>query len=447
MKRITFLAILSYFLMGCGGGKETVPEISVSEDLIASSLIQQEGERPTISPETLSPKVPPQKIISSSKAAPKVSAPKKIQPVVKKEKPVLKPQAVDIKKTPVVKTQVKEQIPQKDTTQIVASEPQKKPVSAKPVEVVTIEKTETPVEQQKSVPAGSIIMQNISFDDIYFETGEWAMPSATFNSNYYVTLGKLVKALRTDPDIKIRISGYTDHEGSEQYNYELSQKRSVTFGKLLLDFFPPEMRTDIAQRIEINPVGSREILVESNNKIRRILNRRVSFELFYGDLKNNPYAAYIDYKPAKISRAATTPSTSVKTSHPSSRVASIQQKLYDKATLLFSQKRYNESIDIYEEIIQINRDHSLADNAQFWIGEALYYQKRYPEALQAYQKVFGIGNRNKAASAQMRLGYCYFRMNQFDQSMAEFQKVIKNYPKATEEIRRAEILLSKIRLN
>jgi len=434
MKRITFLIILSYFLMGCGGGKETVPEISVSEDLIARSLVQQEGERPTISPETLSPKVPPQKIISSSKAAPKVSTPKKVQRVVKKEKPVLKPQ-------------VKEQIPQKDTTQIVASEPQKKPVSAKPVEVVTIEKTETPLKLQKTIPAGSIRMQSLSFDDIYFETGEWAMPSATFNSNYYVTLGKLLKALRTDPDIKIRISGYTDHEGSEQYNYELSQKRSVTFGKLLLDFFPPEMRTDIAQRIEINPVGSGEILVESTNKIRRVLNRRVSFELFYGDLKNNPYAAYMDYKPAKISRAATTPSTSAKTSYPSSRVASIQQKLYDKATLLFNQKRYNESIDIYEEIIQINRDHSLADNAQFWIGEALYYQKQYPEALQAYQQVFGMGNRNKAASAQMRLGYCYFRMNQLDQSAAEFRKVIQNYPKATEEIRRAEMLLSKIRSN
>jgi len=375
-----------------------------------------------------------------------VSAPKKVQRAVKKEKPVSKPQAAGIKKTSVVKTQVKKQIPQKDTTPIIALEPQKKPVSAKPVEVVTTEKTETPLEQQKTIPAGSIRVQNLTFDDIYFETGEWAMPSATFNSNYYVTLGKLVKALRTDPDIKIRISGYTDHEGSEQYNYELSQKRSVTFGKLLLDFFPPEMRTDIAQRIEINPVGSGEILVESANKIRRILNRRVSFELFYGDLKNNPYAAYMDYKPAKISRAAT-PSTPAKTSHPSSRVASIQQKLYDKATLLFNQKRYNESIDIYEEIIQINKQHPLADNAQFWIGEALYYQKQYPEALQAYQQVFGIGNRNKAASAQMRLGYCYFRMNQLDQSAAEFRKVIQNYPKATEEIRRAEMLLSKIRSN
>jgi len=446
MKRVTFLVILSYFLLGCGGVKETVPEMSVSEDLIAHSLVQQKGERPTTSPETLSPKVPPQKIISSSKAAPKVSAPKKVQRVVKKEKPVSKPQAADIKKTAVVKTQIKEQILQKDTTQIVASELQKEPVSAKPVEVVTIEKTETPLEQQKTIPAGSIIMQNISFDDIYFETGEWAMPSATFNSNYYVTLGKLVKALRTDPDIKIRISGYTDHEGSEQYNYELSQKRAVTFGKLLLDFFPPEMRTDIAQRIEINPAGSGEILVESANKIRRILNRRVSFELFYGDLKNNPYAAYMDYKPAKISRAAR-PSTPAKTSQPSNRIASIQQKIYDKATLLFNQKRYNESIDIYEEIIQINRDHSLADNAQFWIGEALYYQKQYPEALQAYQQVFGMGDRNKEASAQMRLGYCYFRMNQFDQSAAEFRKVIQNYPKATEEIRRAEMLLSKIRSN
>lgn len=433
MRRITFLVILSYFLMGCGGGKETVPEISVSEEQIASSLVQQKGERPTISPETLSPKVPPQKIISSSKAAPKVSAPKKVQRAVKKEKPVSKPQAAGIKKTSVVKTQVKKQIPQK------------KPASAKPVEVVTIEKTETPLEKQKTIPAGSIRMQNLTFDDIYFETGEWAMPSATFNSNYYVTLGKLVKALRTDPDIKIRISGYTDHEGSEQYNYELSQKRSVTFGKLLLDFFPPKMRTDIAQRIEINPVGSGDILVESTNKIRRVLNRRVSFELFYGDLKNNPYAAYMDYKPAKISRAATTPSTSAKTSYPSSRVASIQQKLYDKATLLFNHKRYNESIDIYEEIIQINRDHSLADNAQFWIGEALYYQKQYPEALQAYQQVFGMGNRNKEASAQMRLGYCYFRMNQLDQSVAEFRKVIQNYPKATEEIRRSELVLSKIK--
>ncbi len=86
MRRITFLVILSYFLMGCGGGKETVPEISVSEEQIASSLVQQKGERPTISPETLSPKVPPQKIISSSKAAPKVSAPKKVQRAVKKKK-------------------------------------------------------------------------------------------------------------------------------------------------------------------------------------------------------------------------------------------------------------------------------------------------------------------------------------------------------------------------
>ncbi|MBU4444646.1 tetratricopeptide repeat protein, partial [bacterium] len=142
---------------------------------------------------------------------------------------------------------------------------------------------------------------------------------------------------------------------------------------------------------------------------------------------------------------ATTPSTSVKTSPPSSRVASIQQKLYDKAMLLFNQKRYNESIDIYEEIIQINREHSLVDNAYFWIGEALYYQKQYPEALQAYQQVFGVGDRNKEASAQMRLGYCYFRMNQFDQSVAEFRKVIQNYPKASEEIRRSELVLSKIK--
>ncbi|MBU4445330.1 tetratricopeptide repeat protein [bacterium] len=440
MKQITFLVILSYFLMGCGGGKETVPEISVSEDQIAHSLVQQEGERPTISPETLSPKVPPQKIISSSKAVPSIAAPKEIKPA--EPEPVVTEEIVKkdtVAAAPLVKVV---QAPKDTVVAVVKETIQVAEEIAAPVADII----ERPAEPVSTVPAGNFHIQNLSFDDIYYDDKS-TMPSSTFNSNYYVTLGKIIKALRSDPEIKVRISGYTDFEGSEKYNYQLSEKRAKTFGKILFELFPVEMQNEIAQRIEINPVGSREILVESTNKIRRIFNRRVSFELFYGDLKNNPYAAYMDYKPAKISRAAATPSTSVKTSHPSSKVASIQQKLYDKAMLLFNQKRYNESIDIYEEIIQINRDHSLADNAQFWIGEALYYQKQYPEALQAYQKVFGAGDGNKEAAAQMRLGYCHFRMNQFDQSAAEFRKVIQNYPKATEEIRRAEMLLSKIRSN
>jgi len=115
--------------------------------------------------------------------------------------------------------------------------------------------------------------------------------------------------------------------------------------------------------------------------------------------------------------------------------------------MLFNQNRYNESIEIFDEIVAIDPRNSLTDNAYFWIGEALYYQNRYTDALQTYQKVFGAGDGNKEAAAQMRLGYCYFRLNQFDQAMIEFRKVINNYPDAPEEIRRSELVLSKIKNN
>ncbi|HCK98494.1 MAG TPA: hypothetical protein DHW42_00090 [Candidatus Marinimicrobia bacterium] len=399
MKRIVLLFAIGYLLIGCGGGKEAVPESGVSEDVIVQSLEQQDGGRPAILPETLSPKIPPQKVISSS--------------------------AKTIEVTPAPKEDVKivEDQPA-DTTEIA--------VDIKPP-VIEEEPVTTPQETVgEPVSPELIALQTISFDDIYFESGEWAMPSSKFSSNYYVTLGKLVKILKTDPNVKIRISGYTDSQGSKENNYKIAEKRALTFGKLLVELFPEEKRMEIAERIEINPVGSSDPLVESKNVMRRMLNRRVSFELFYGDLENKSYTMYLDSKPVAASTRA------VKSA------SSIQKKLYDKALALFNQKRYAESMEIFEEIIQIDKTHSLADNAQFWAGECLYYQKRYPEALKAYQLVFGLGDRNKEAYAQLRLGYCYFRMNQSEQAVAEIRKVSSNYPKATEENRKAEMLLSKI---
>jgi TolA-binding protein len=181
------------------------------------------------------------------------------------------------------------------------------------------------------------------------------------------------------------------------------------------------------------------LLVETPNNARRMLNRRVSFELFYGGLHNNPYSQYMDIKTVSTAAQKVKPATST-----SSESLSIQQKLYAKAMALFEQKRYNESIDIFDEILQIDKKHPLADNAQFWIGEALYYQGRYQEALQVYQQVFGLGNRNKEAYAQLRLGYCYLRMGNKERAVVELKKVLQNYSRFPEEVNRAEMVLSKI---
>lgn len=429
MKRITCLVLFTIYLFSCGGGGQTVQDVSPQEEKIARSLVVQEGERPKIDPGVLNPKVPPQKIISSAKAAPNVAAPKEIKPVKSPE---------PIEKDTVAVVAAEEKVVPKDTFAVVSE------LSAETSE--ELEEVVAPVadivEESEPLESSGISerfpLRNIAFDDIYFDNKS-QLPSSTFNSNYYVTLGKIVKALRSDPEVKVRISGYTDFEGSEQYNYDLSEKRALTFAKILLDLFPADMQADIAQRIEINPKGSSDLLVNSKNKARRALNRRVSFELFFGDLQNNPYSVYIH------SVAAATPTVRKSSTGSSVSSHSIQQKLYDKAMMLFNQKRYSEAIDIFGEIITIDAKHSLVDNAYFWIGEALYYQGRYSEALEKYRQVFTSGDGNKGAAAQMRLGYCYFRLNQLDQAVVEFRKVISNYPNASEEIRRSKMVLSKIK--
>ncbi|HDP67188.1 MAG TPA: tetratricopeptide repeat protein [Candidatus Marinimicrobia bacterium] len=432
MKRLTILLIGSIYLLNCGGGKEAVSDISAREDIIARSIIQQQGERPDINPETLNPKVPPQKIISSSQKTPVVAVakPKEVQPEAAPSAQTKPPVKADTVAT------VTETVKKTEPADMIRTAIQDTVKAAEEAAVVTV--VEEPATLQTGAPSGDFLLQKLTFDDIYFEEKS-AMPSTTFNSNYYVTIGKIVKALRSDPEVKVRISGHTDYEGNEQLNYELSEQRATTFAKILVDLFPAEMQADIAQRIEIIPEGANELLVESRNKARRTLNRRVSFELFYGDLQNNPYAVYMSAPPKRTTASA------VPSLRASQAATSIQQKLYDKAMMLFNQKRYNEAIDIFEEILVIDPSHSLVDNAHFWIGEAYYYQGRYSEALNEYHKVFGAGNANKEAAAQMRLGYCYFRLNKLDQAVIEFRKVIENYPNASEEIRRSNLVLSKIR--
>ncbi len=441
MKQLILIISCSFLWLSCGGVKETVQISGVTEDDIARRLVQQEGERPIINPESLPAKIPPPKIVTAAKPteiAPAIPKPVSVAPA--KAKAEVKVPLADTTKLVAVTSKAIDTVAVKTPSAAVVSQPQVV-VSAPPVTKMPAEPQEIPVQTSPELgPSKELIFQNLSFDDIYFNSGEWAMPSSSFNSNYYVTLGKLVKALKADPEIKIRISAYTDNEGNAQSEYQIAQKRALTFGKLLIELFPPDKRWGIAERIEINPVGSAELLVETPNNARRMLNRRVSFELFYGELRNNPYSQYMDTKTISAAAPKVKPATGT-----SSESLSIQQKLYDKAMVLFEQKRYNESIDIFDEILQIDKKHPLADNAQFWIGEALYYQGRYQEALQVYQQVFGLGNRNKEAYAQVRLGYCYLRMGNKERAVEELKKVLQNYSRFPEEVKRAEMVLSKIR--
>ncbi|MDD5062556.1 MAG: tetratricopeptide repeat protein, partial [Candidatus Marinimicrobia bacterium] len=61
--------------------------------------------------------------------------------------------------------------------------------------------------------------------------------------------------------------------------------------------------------------------------------------------------------------------------------------------------------------------------------------------MNAYQKVFELGDKNKSAYAQLRLGYCYNKLNQPDLAITAWEKVIRDYPDAVEEVTKAKKVL------
>lgn len=276
---------------------------------------------------------------------------------------------------------------------------------------------------------------SIIFNDIYFDFGRYEKPSETVKPDYLVPLNKVVKVLKSDEEVKVRLYGYTDSAGSEEFNKTLAEKRAATVGKLIINYFTSEEQGKIADRIEIVPIGEEKPLAEGPIEYRNVINRRVSIELFYGDMKGESLSEYLkseeEIKKVSSSKEPTKPK-------------SPQEILYENALKFFENKQYDKAIMTFEEILSIDSKHSLADNAQWWIGEAYYFQGRYGSALSAYKKVFGLGDRNKEAYAQLRIGYCLLKLNQKDKAIEEFKKVTSNYPNAKEEIDKARRVLARI---
>jgi TolA-binding protein len=296
-------------------------------------------------------------------------------------------------------------------------------------------------EEEREKIQESPLVQKIAFDDIYFDFGKYEKPSETIKPDYLVPLGKVVEALKYDEEVKVRLYGHADSIGSEIFNKALSEKRAATVGKLVINYFTSENQGGIADRIELFPIGEEKPLARGPIEYQNAINRRVSIELFYGDVKGKSLSKYLKSE-EEIKKVSNLRGRETVTK--SKRSRSPQENLYTNALQFFENKQYDKAIMTFEEILSIDAKHSLADNAQWWIGEAYYFQGKYGSALSAYRNVFGLGDGNKEAYAQLRIGYCFLKLNQKDKAVEEFKKVTLHYPDAKEEVEKASRILEKI---
>jgi len=105
------------------------------------------------------------------------------------------------------------------------------------------------------------------------------------------------------------------------------------------------------------------------------------------------------------------------------------EELYNKAMKLLKGGEVGQAILEFEKYIREFPHSELADNAQYWIGEAYYAQKEFSRALMEFQKVLTHFPRgDKVPDALYKIALSYLEMGQKEKARAELKKLISQHP-------------------
>ena len=114
-------------------------------------------------------------------------------------------------------------------------------------------------------PGKEIILQNIYYDLDKWEIREDAKPA----------LNELVKVLKDNPNIRIQLASHTDCRASDEYNFELSQKRAQSAVNYLVE------NGIASERLQAKGFGKSQLIekcpCETCTEEQHQVNRRTTF--------------------------------------------------------------------------------------------------------------------------------------------------------------------------
>jgi tol-pal system protein YbgF len=104
---------------------------------------------------------------------------------------------------------------------------------------------------------------------------------------------------------------------------------------------------------------------------------------------------------------------------------------YQAAFNLLKDSQYDRAIAAFQKFLIVYSDSSLADNAQYWLGEAYYVNKSFPEAQTAFQRVVDkYPQSRKRPDALLKIGYCQYELKQWDAAKGTLTQVATQFPDA-----------------
>jgi tol-pal system protein YbgF len=129
---------------------------------------------------------------------------------------------------------------------------------------------------------------------------------------------------------------------------------------------------------------------------------------------------------------------------PPTAAAGDEQSLYDRAFEKLRARDYPAAVEGFRSLATAFPAGQLADNTQYWLGEAYYVTQEYDHAAAAFQRVLASWpNSRKAPDALLKLGYTQVEQKKVAAGRASLQQVVARYP-GTDAAKLAAERLSKL---
>ncbi len=106
-----------------------------------------------------------------------------------------------------------------------------------------------------------------------------------------------------------------------------------------------------------------------------------------------------------------------------------EQAAYDSAFEMLKQGRYGEAIAAFENMVAQYPNGALADDSQYWVGEAWYVTRDYQRALGVFKQVVSrYPDSPRVPEALLKIGYVQQEVGAKAEACRTFTDVINRYP-------------------
>ena len=105
---------------------------------------------------------------------------------------------------------------------------------------------------------------------------------------------------------------------------------------------------------------------------------------------------------------------------------------YQAAFDLLKDGKYPEAIGGFNQFLTTFPTSPLADNAQYWLGEAHYVTKQYPDALRDFRTVLEkYPDSRKIPDALLKIGFCNYELKNWPEARSARSQVVQRFGDTT----------------